>query len=44
MKMGCTNFKNKYVKDLQQLLKNRKVILSEQMKSHIDECVRTMLT
>ena len=41
MKMGCNNFQCKYVKDLQQFLKKRNVIFSEQRKCHIDECVRT---
>ena len=29
MKMGCDNFQSKNVKDLQQFLKERKVIFSE---------------
>ena len=44
MKMRCNNFQSKSVKDLLQMLSERKVIFSEKKKkSHRDECVRTVL-
>ena len=43
MKMECYNFQSNTDKDLRQFLKERKVIFSEQRKSHLYECVRTVL-
>ena len=43
MNMGCNNFQSNTDKNLRQFLKERKVIFSEQRKTHFDECVRTAL-
>ena len=43
MNMGCNNFQSNTDKDLRQFLKERKVIFSEQRKTYLDECVRTVI-